>query len=55
VQNIAKALKAIPARIEAIGVPRHILERYGPPERHDREIGLTAEGIRTRIISFLKN
>lgn len=54
VQNIAKALKAIPTRIEAIGVPRHILERYGPPERHDREIGLTAEGIRTRIMSFLE-
>ena len=54
VQNIARALQAIPTRIEAIGVPRRILERYGPPERHDREIGLTAEGIRTRITTFLK-
>jgi len=54
VQNIARALQAIPARIEAIGVPRRVLERYGPPERHDEELGLTAEGIRTRIASFLK-
>lgn len=54
VQNIARALQVIATRIEAIGVPRRVLERYGPPERHDREIGLTAEGIRTRITSFLK-
>lgn len=54
VQNIARALQAIATRIEAIGVPRQVLERYGPPERHDREIGLTAEAIRTRITSFLK-
>lgn len=55
VPNIARALQAVPTRIAAIGVPRRVLERYGPPERHDREIGLTAEGIRTRITSFLKN
>ena len=54
VQNIARALQAIPTRIEAIGVPRRVLERYGPPERHDRELGLSAEGIRTRIASFLR-
>ena len=55
VPDIAKALQAIPTRIEAIGVPRRVLERYGPPERHDREIGLTAEGIRARVTRFLKN
>ena len=54
VPDIARALQVTPTRIEAIGVPRRILERYGPPERHDRELGLTAEGIRTRITSFLK-
>jgi transketolase len=54
VQNIAAALRATPTRIEAIGVPRRVLDRYGPPERHDMELGLTAEGIRTRITSFLK-
>ena len=54
VQNIAGALQAIPTRIEAIGVPRRILKRYGPPERHDAELGLTAEGIRARITRFLR-
>jgi transketolase len=54
VHEIAQALWATPTRIEAIGVPRRILERYGPPERHDRELGLTVDGIRTRIKSFLE-
>lgn len=54
VPDIANALNAIPTRIEAIGVPRRVSERYGPPERHDQELGLTTAGIRNRIISFLK-
>ncbi len=54
VQNIAGALQAIPTRIKAIGVPRRVLERYGPPERHDKELGLTTEGIHTQITSFLR-
>jgi transketolase len=54
VPDIAKAFQVIPTRIEAIGVPRQVLDRYGPPECHDREISLTAEGIRTRITRFLK-
>jgi transketolase len=54
VHDIARALQAIPARIETIGVPHRVLERYGPPERLDREVGLTVDGIRTRITSFLK-
>ena len=54
VHDIARALQAIPARIESIGVPHRVLERYGPPERLDREVGLTVDGIRTRITSFLK-
>jgi hypothetical protein len=53
VPDIARALQAIPARIETIGVPRRILERYGPPERLDQEVGLTADGIRARITRFL--
>ncbi len=53
VQDVARALLAIATRIEAIGVPHRILDRYGPPERHDREYGLTAEGIRARITHFL--
>jgi transketolase len=53
VPDIASALEAVPARIAAIGVPHRVLERYGPPERHDRALGLTAEGIRARIRRFL--
>jgi transketolase len=54
VHEIARALQAIPARIETIGVPHRVLERYGPPERLDREVGLTVDGIRMRITNFLK-
>ena len=53
VQDIAKALRATATRIEAIGVPRQILDRYGSPECHDEAYGLTAEGIRARIANFL--
>jgi transketolase len=53
VAEIASALSDVPARIEAIGVPRRVLEKYGPPERFDEEIGLTAAGIRERVERFL--
>ncbi|MEM7125399.1 MAG: transketolase C-terminal domain-containing protein [Chloroflexota bacterium] len=53
-QDITKALRAVASRIETIGVPHQILDRYGPPERHDRELGLTTEGIQARITNFLK-
>ncbi len=53
VPEITRALQSTPSRIEAIGVPRRVLDRYGPPERHDQEIGLTVEGIRNRILRFL--
>jgi transketolase len=55
VPDIARALQAVPTRIETIGVPRRVLERYGPPGRHDAELGLTAEGIRARVAGFLKS
>ena len=54
VQDISRALRDTPTRIEAIGVPRRVLERYGPPERLDREVGLTVDGIRTRITRLLQ-
>ena len=54
VQDIAKALVETPVRIEAIGVPRRVLDRYGPSELHDKEYGLTVKGIRTRVTDFLK-
>ena len=53
--EITRALHAIPARIDSIGVPRRILKRYGPPERLDREVGLTVDGLRARISYFLDN
>lgn len=55
VPDVAKALQDTPARIEAIGVPRRVLHQYGPPERFDQELGLTPEGIRTRISQFLRS
>ncbi|MEZ4865536.1 MAG: transketolase C-terminal domain-containing protein [Caldilineaceae bacterium] len=54
VQDIAQALQATATRITAIGVPRQVIERYGPPERHDEALGLTAAGIRAKIIDFLR-
>jgi transketolase len=53
--ELTQALHAIPARIDSIGVPRRILNRYGPPERLDRELGLTVDGLRRRILNFLHN
>jgi len=55
VPEIARVLQAVPARIKSIGVPRRILDRYGPPERIDREVGLTVDGIRARITGFLRS
>jgi len=54
VPDIAKAIRAVPSRIAAIGVPRRILQKYGPPERHDRALGLTPVGIRARVTNFFK-
>ena len=54
VPDIAAALNTVPTRIEAIGVPRRILDRYGPPERHDLENGLSTAGIHARISTFLE-
>lgn len=42
-----------PARVEAIGVPRAVLSRYGTPEQHDEALGLTPSGIRARIMRLL--
>ena len=53
VHEIAQALRTVPSRIESIGVPHQILDRYGPPERLDQEVGLTVDGIRSRIKSFI--
>lgn len=54
VPEIAHALKDIPTRIEAIGVPRRVLERYGSAEQHDDDLGLSVVAIRRRIAGFLR-
>ena len=53
VPEIVAALRPDPVRIEAIGVPRRVLTRYGSLDEHDAELGLTAAGIRRRIEAFL--
>ncbi|MEZ4683170.1 MAG: transketolase C-terminal domain-containing protein [Caldilineaceae bacterium] len=53
VPEIAHALKDVPTRVEAIGVPRRVLERYGSPEEHDADLGLSVAGIRARVVAFL--
>src|SRR5215471_811506 len=44
--DICAAMSHTPIRVESIGVPRKILSRYGTPEQHDEELGLTPRGIR---------
>jgi len=51
--DVVVALAPRPVRVEAIGVPHQVTTRYGTPEEHDRQHGLTAEGIRSRIEAFL--
>ena len=53
IKEVATALRHRPVRIEAIGVPKKVLHRYGPPEQHDEALGLTPTGIRRRIEAFL--
>ena len=55
VPDVCKAMKQVPIRVEAIGVPHKVLSHYGQPEQHDEELGLTPAGIRHRIEQFLDN
>jgi transketolase len=55
VPDVCKAMKQVPVRVEAIGVPHKVLSHYGLPEQHDEELGLTPTGIRHRIEQFLNN
>ena len=54
VPQVVAAVAPTPVRVEAIGVPRRILDRYDTAERHDAEIGLTPAGIRSRVERFLR-
>jgi transketolase len=51
--DIMEAMSRRPVCIEAIGVPREILDQYGRPEQQDEALGLTPAGIRARIRAFL--
>jgi transketolase len=51
--DIMMAMGRRPVCIEAIGVPREILDQYGRPEQQDEILGLTPAGIGARIAAFL--
>ena len=53
VPDVCKAMKHVPIRVEAIGVPHKVLSQYGHPEEHDEKLGLAPEGIHHRIEQFL--
>jgi transketolase len=53
--DICTAMSDTLIRVESIGVPHKILPRYGRPEQHDEELGLTPRGIRRRIERFLND
>jgi len=53
-RDICSAMQHTPIRLESIGVPYRVLERYGTPQDHDAAIGLTPQGIRGRIARFLQ-
>jgi transketolase len=55
VPDICSAMNHTPIRLETIGVPHKVLSRYGNPEQHDEELGLTPRGIRHRIERFLND
>lgn len=50
---LATALRNVPSRVEAIGVPRRFLRSYGTAIEHDRDLGLDVEGIGARLRSML--
>jgi transketolase len=54
VRDICHALQSRLIRVETIGVPYRVLNHYGEPEEHDAHLGLTPEGIRSRIERFLE-
>lgn len=53
-RDICAAMQHTRIRLESIGVPYRILERYGTPQDHDIDVGLTPQGIRERIVRFLQ-
>src|SRR5579884_820662 len=55
VPEISAALEDQPVRIKSIGVPHKVISHYGTPKQHDETLGLTPQGIRSRIEAFLRS
>lgn len=53
VPEVVAALGPAPVRVESIGVPRRVMDRYGTRARHESELGLDPRGIRARLEQFL--
>ncbi|MFI5271546.1 MAG: transketolase family protein [Ktedonobacterales bacterium] len=52
---VVDALAPQPVRVEAIGVPREVLSRYGTRKQHDAALGLDTPGIRARLLRALEH
>jgi transketolase len=53
VPSLTEALRQVPSRFASIGVPRRFITTYGTLAEHDRELGLDAAGIRSKIVELL--
>jgi transketolase len=53
VPALAEALRHVPSRFAAIGVPRRFITAYGTAAEHDRDLGLDVPGIRRRISDLI--
>ena len=53
-EEITEALKSSEIEIENIGVPREFISKYGTAADHDKIFGLDADGIRKKLIKFIK-
>ena len=52
--SLAEALRHVPSRFAAVGVPRRFITTYGTAEEHDRELGMDVAGIRRRLVAALE-
>jgi hypothetical protein len=51
---LAEALRHVPTRFDAIGVPRAFIHGYGTPDDLDAQVGLDVAGIRRRVLAALR-
>jgi transketolase len=52
--EVTTALAHRPTRLLSIGVPRRAIHAYGTTAEHDRALGLDVDGIRERVLGFLR-